>query len=92
MPGNVHLHDPVGWWQSHRQPFTIADVLAAASASIQDALALVANANQPVGCDPRDALAAFGIPIRETRMWRWPFADGVDYLVCASVTRGGDGA
>jgi hypothetical protein len=49
---------------------------------VDDALALVATGLRPIGTDPRPALAG---RIVETALWRWPFAAGVDYLVCASV-------
>lgn len=78
----VHVDDPLAWWRGHEQPFTLDDVLAAAAASVDDALALVATGLRPIGTDPRPALAG---RIVETALWRWPFATGVDYLVCASV-------
>ena len=57
-------------------------MLAAADRGVDEALALIATGLRPIGTDPRPALAA---RIVETALWRWPFAAGVDYLVCASV-------
>jgi hypothetical protein len=87
-PGGVriHLDDPLAWWPEHEQPFTIDHVLDAATRGAEEALALVAQGNRPIGSDPRPALAG---RIADTAFWRWPFAAGVDYLVCASVARPG---
>ena len=49
------------------------------------ALGLVAGGNGPHHSDPRVALSGLAIPIRATALWRWPFARGVDYLVCATL-------
>jgi hypothetical protein len=81
----VHVHDPVGWWGGHAQPFTLDHVLAVASRSADDALALLQSASGPEGTNPRSALAALGIPILRTSFWRWPFGHGTDYLACATV-------
>jgi len=29
------------------------------------------------------------LKIHSTELWHWPFTDGVDYLVCATVADGG---
>jgi hypothetical protein len=79
---SVHLDDPIAWWPGHEQPFGLDDVLAAASRSADEALGLIATGNRPIGTDPRHALRA---RIVQTAFWRWPFAAGVDYVVCASV-------
>lgn len=81
----VHIHDPVGWWGGHAQPFTLDHVLAVASRSADDALNLLQTASGPEGTNPRLALAALGIPILRTSFWRWPFGHGTDYLACATV-------
>jgi hypothetical protein len=81
----VHIHDPVGWWDGHAQPFTLDHVLAVASRSADDALALLRTASGPEGTNPRSALVALGIPILRTSFWRWPFGHGTDYLACATV-------
>jgi hypothetical protein len=86
----VHLHDPLGWWAGHPQPVTLAEILAAAARDIDAALALVARGHGPSACDPRAAAAAQGCEPVETALWRWPFQDGVDYLVCATVTHPGE--
>ena len=52
----VHIHDPVGWWGGHTQPFTLDHVLAVASRSADDALALLQTASGPEGTNPRSAL------------------------------------
>jgi hypothetical protein len=81
-PGSrvLHLHDTAGWWEGHRQPHAIEDVLA-----LDPAAALALDLHRPVGCDPRDALARLGIPVQATTMWRWPFTRGTDYLVVATL-------
>jgi hypothetical protein len=81
----VHIHDPVGWWRGHEQPFTLDHVLAVARHSADDALALLQSGSGPEGTNPRHALAALGIPILRTSFWRWPFGPGIDYLACATV-------
>jgi hypothetical protein len=81
----VHIHDPVGWWAGHAQPFTLDHVLAVAARSADDALALLQTASGPEGTNPRAALAALGIPILRTSFWAWPFGHGTDYLACATV-------
>jgi hypothetical protein len=81
----VHIHDPVGWWRGHEQPFTLDHVLAVARHSADDALALLQSGSGPEGTNPRHALAALGIPILRTAFWRWPFGPGTDYLACATV-------
>jgi hypothetical protein len=85
----VHLHDALGWWDGREQPVALDEILAAARESVASALELVAKGNGPAGCDPRDSLARFGVPVLETRLWRWPFQAGVEYLICATVASGG---
>jgi hypothetical protein len=81
----IHIHDPVGWWGGHPQPFTLDHVLQVAGRSADDALALLQAASGPEGTNPRLALAALGIPILRTSFWRWPFGHGTEYLACATV-------
>ena len=81
----VHIHDPVGWWGGHTQPFTLDHVLAVAARSADDALTLLQTASGPEGTNPRPALVALGVPILRTSFWRWPFGHGTDYLACATV-------
>jgi hypothetical protein len=85
----VHLHDPLGWWDDHIQPVTLDEILAAAATDIDAALELVARGHGPSACDPRAIALEEGIEPVETAFWRWPFQAGVDYLVCATVTRPG---
>ncbi len=84
-PTVVHVHDLVGWWDGHPQPVALADVLAAPTPA--DALRLAARCSGPREADPRTALAALGVPVVATAVWRWPFTEGVDYLACATVAR-----
>jgi len=84
----VHLHDPLAWWPGHEQPVSITEILATAERDPAAALSLVGTANGPVESDPRVALASFGIHPQKTALWRWPFAQGVDYLACATLTEG----
>jgi hypothetical protein len=88
----VWVHDVLGWWDGHGQPFALDDVLrTAADEGPEAALALVATGRVPRGADPRAGLLRAGAEVVETAFWRWPFARGVDYLVCATVARGGVG-
>lgn len=81
----IHLHDPLAWWPGHSQPVSLPAILAVADQDPAAAMALVARASGPRGCDPRTALAALGVEIAATVLWPWPFSDGVDYLVVATV-------
>jgi hypothetical protein len=84
----VHVDDPIAWWDGHDQPFTCEQVLTAAARSADDALRLIETGRRPTGADPREALAALGIPIRLTVFWAWRFAPRVDYLACATIAPG----
>jgi hypothetical protein len=76
-PGAVaHLHDVAGWWDGRTQPATIAAVLAAGPDELQR-WGLV----EPRGCDPAPAIERLGLRPRRRAVWRWPFTDGVDYVV-----------
>ena len=81
----VHLHDPLGWWPGHAQPTALAEILNTAQRDIEHARTLVARGHGPCDADPRPALGHFAIPIQATKLWRWPFAQDTDYLVCATV-------
>jgi len=83
----IHLHDVLGWWQGHPQPFTLDAVLVLAETDPAAALTLAGRANAPYGCDPRAASVSLGAEVIDTTFWRWPFAPGTDYLVCATVAR-----
>jgi hypothetical protein len=85
-PVVVHVHDPACWGNGYAQPEALADVLAAAQErGTGAALELLARTKGPREADPRPALAALGVPTIETRVWRWPFVEGVDYAVVATV-------
>jgi hypothetical protein len=88
-PGGVvvHLHDLLGWWPDHGQPFPLDAVLALARTDPPAALRLAGRGDVPYGCDPRAASLALGADIVDTRFWRWPFAPGTEYLACATVAR-----
>jgi hypothetical protein len=81
----VVLHDLLGWWDGHPQPFALAEVLALAARDPAAALDRARGGSPPYGCDPWLATRRAGARVRETRLWRWPFAPGADYLVCALV-------
>jgi hypothetical protein len=81
----AHLHDVVGWWDDHPQPFTVDEALAVAAAEPGRMPALLAGARTPRGCDLARALRRAGAGVRAERWWRWPFAPGADYLVCGVV-------
>jgi hypothetical protein len=86
----VHVHDPLGWWAGHPQRVTLEEILQAAAVGTDEALALVARGRGPTACDPRAIVLELGYEPVETAFWRWPFQEGVDYLVCATVTRPGE--
>lgn len=82
----VLLHDVLGWWPGHPQPFNLEQLLKLAKRDPARAEAQIASGNQPYGCDPLAALCANGRPrVHHTAMWRWPFSPGTDYLVRATV-------
>ncbi len=83
----VHVHDLLGWWPGHPQPFALDDVLTLAEHDLDAALELAQTGDIPYGCDPRQACGALGATVIDTALWRWPFAPGVDYLVCATIAR-----
>jgi hypothetical protein len=85
----VHVHDPLGWWAGHPQRVTLEEILEAAEVGTDAALDLVARGRGPSACDPRAIALELGCELVETAFWRWPFQQGVDYLVCATVTRPG---
>jgi hypothetical protein len=88
-PRVVHLHDPLAWWGGHEQPVALEEILATAASDGPGAgLALAARGIGPCESDPRAALADLGITPTATALWHWPFADGVDYLVCATCAAG----
>ena len=82
----VHVHDPIAWWDGHPQPVTLAEVLAAAARDPEAAVAVAARGRGPRESDPRAALRALGLPVAATAVWHWPFLDGVDYVVAATVS------
>jgi hypothetical protein len=82
----LHVHDPIAWWPGHAQPVTLKLILATAECDPAAAVSLAARGDGPRDSDPRPALSALSIPIRATTLWRWPFAPGVDYLACATLT------
>jgi hypothetical protein len=85
-PRVVHLHDPIAWWDGHKQPVALDEILAAdVGLGPEAALALVARAIGPHESDPRAALTDLGLSPTATALWRWPFASGVDYLACATL-------
>jgi hypothetical protein len=82
----VHVHDPLAWWDGHEQPLSLEEILdRSASAGPEAALELTARGSGPYETDPRAALAALGLAPAATALWRWPFAEGVDYLACATL-------
>jgi len=84
----LHIHDPLAWQPDHRQPFSLHDVLALATINSDAALRLANTGSGPTYADPHTALKTFDLPILETRLWRWPFAHDVDYLVSAVLAPG----
>jgi hypothetical protein len=84
----VVAHDLLGWWKGHQQPFALDEVLRRARTDVPGAVRLARGSGSiPYGCDPWQATARAGARVVATRLWRWPFALGADYLVCGLVTR-----
>lgn len=83
----IHLHDLLGWWAGHAQPFTLDRALTLARRNPAAGLRLAQGGDLPYGCDPRAASRSLGAELIHTTFWRWPFAAGTDYLVCATVAR-----
>jgi hypothetical protein len=81
----VVLHDALGWWAGHQQPFTLDELLRAGGA--EAALRLARRGSLPYGCDPWLATRRAGARVTRTALWRWPFAPGADYAVFGLVTR-----
>ena len=79
----VHVHDVAGWWPGRTQPLSIDEVLE----GLPDPSRLVHRLVRPGGCDPEVSLRRAGVRADERRWWRWPFSDGVTYLVQALVSR-----
>ncbi len=79
----ICIEDVLGWWAGREQPFGIDEVLA--EADRERALALVERGKPARGCNGRTALALAGTAVLDRAFWRWPFAPGTDYLVCATV-------
>lgn len=83
----VHVHDILGWWNGHPQPFSIEAALALGADDPAAALTLCERGQTPYGCDPRRASRSLDAQLEHTAFWRWPFAPGTNYLVCATVAR-----
>jgi hypothetical protein len=73
----VHVHDRLGWWKENRPSAPLEAYLAGAAS--------LADAPGPRGCDLPGALERCGRRSVDRALWRWPFGDGVDYLVEALV-------
>ncbi|HET6510132.1 MAG TPA: hypothetical protein VFG42_25295 [Baekduia sp.] len=80
----VVLHDLLGWWDGHPQPFALERLLALPA---DEAPALARTGSLPYGCDPWVATRRAGAHVETTRLWRWPFSAGADYAVFGLVTR-----
>jgi hypothetical protein len=83
----VILHDILGWWKGHQQPFTLDELLAAGRDHPAAAVQLARHGSVPYGCDPWLATRRAGAQVVATQLWRWPFAPGADYAVFGLVTR-----
>jgi hypothetical protein len=79
----VVLHDMLGWWKGHQQPFALDALLRARP---HEALELARQGSLPYGCDPWLATRRAGARVVRTSLWRWPFAPGADYAVFGLVT------
>lgn len=83
----ICVEDLLGWWAGHDQPFTLEELLVDATLDPDRPLRRAAKGRLAYGCDGRAALAAAGTHTVDRAWWRWPFATGTDYLVCATVAR-----
>ena len=83
----IYVHDMLGWWPGHPQPFGLDEVLELAPHHREAALALAGTGALPRGCDPRLAAARANADVIQTDFWAWPFAPDTSYLVCATVAR-----
>jgi hypothetical protein len=83
----VILHDLLGWWDGHAQPFALEELLARGAEDPAAAVALAGRGSLPYGCDPWTATRRAGADVAESRVWRWPFTAGADYAVFGLVTR-----
>jgi hypothetical protein len=82
-PVVVVLHDLLGWWKGHQQPFALDTLLRRPA---DEARKLAHAGSTPYGCDPWVATRSAGARVVDERHWRWPFAAGADYLVFGLVT------
>src|SRR3954454_7826849 len=83
----VILHDLLGWWDGHDQPFTLEELLARGARGAEAALKLARRGSLPYGCDPWLATRRAGAHVMRTAVWQWPFGPGADYAVFGLVTR-----
>jgi hypothetical protein len=83
----VILHDLLGWWAGHQQPFTLDELLTAGARDPDAAVKLAQRGSLPYGADPWLATRRAGARVTRTRVWRWPFSPGADYAVFGLVTR-----
>jgi SAM-dependent methyltransferase len=83
----VILHDLLGWWDGHPQPFTPHEMVFRGNRDAADALALARRGSLPYGCDPWVATRRAGASVVATRAWRWPFSERAEYVVFGLVTR-----
>lgn len=83
----ICIEDLLGWWAGHGQPFSLDELLADVALHPDNALRRAQQGRLAYGCDGRAALAAAGAHAVDRAWWRWPFAPGTDYLVCATVAR-----
>jgi hypothetical protein len=82
-PTVVILHDLLGWWKGHQQPFALDTLLRRPA---DEARKLARAGSTPYGCDPWVATRNARARVVAERHWRWPFAAGADYLVFGLVT------
>ena len=78
----ICIEDVLGWWPGHDQPFALEEVLAS-----DTPMQLIARGKPARGANGRTALTLAGAEVIDRAFWRWPFAGGTDYLVCATVAR-----
>jgi hypothetical protein len=87
-PGGVVVivHDLLGWWKGHQQPFDLDRLVALGATDPAAALKLARTGSLPYGCDPWLATRRAGGRVVRTAVWRWPFSPGADYVVFGLVT------
>lgn len=85
----VHVHDLLGWWPGHQQPFTLSASLDRRGSP--GFAGWLRGGSGPWESDPCHAMKDMGATAAVTAYWRWPFSPSVNYLVRGAVAATRDG-